>query len=212
MYCRTLYCLQAESYRTLAQQSEEKRARAEDELLTTARLASSLEARLAAAARDNEDLRLEVQVRRGVGHPGVGHPVGCSLQACLLVWLAGWLAASPGCVHRPGCVPCWLLVSGTGRHGVVWRCLPTACLQAAAVRVIEAQQSVARLVQQRWEAAGADRAAWPLAAQVRHLRAEGSVGHFSKQGSGVHQAAAACCCCCCLPACLLASQPASLPA
>ena len=58
-----LYCPQAESYRTLAQQSEDKRARAEDELLTTARLAASLEARLAAAGRDNEDLRLEVQVR-----------------------------------------------------------------------------------------------------------------------------------------------------
>lgn len=53
---------QAESYRTLAQQSEEKRARAEDELLTTARLAASLEARLAAAAQENEQLRLEVQV------------------------------------------------------------------------------------------------------------------------------------------------------
>ncbi|KAL4428842.1 hypothetical protein ABPG77_005280 [Micractinium sp. CCAP 211/92] len=52
---------QVESYRTLAQQSEEKRARAEDELLTTARLAASLEARLAAAVQENEQLRLEVQ-------------------------------------------------------------------------------------------------------------------------------------------------------
>lgn len=53
---------QVESYRTLAQQSEEKRARAEDELLTTARLAASLEARLAAAVQENEQLRLEAQV------------------------------------------------------------------------------------------------------------------------------------------------------
>ncbi|KAL4451570.1 hypothetical protein ABPG75_007232 [Micractinium tetrahymenae] len=52
---------QVESYRTLAAQSEEKRARAEDELLTTARLAASLEARLVAAAQENEQLRLEVQ-------------------------------------------------------------------------------------------------------------------------------------------------------
>ncbi|PSC74921.1 zinc ion binding [Micractinium conductrix] len=88
---------QAESYRTLAQQSEEKRARVEDELLTTARLASALEARLVAAARDNEDLRLEVQ--------------------------------------------------------------------AAAARVMEAQRSVPRLLQERWAAAGADRSQWPLIAQ-----------------------------------------------
>lgn len=44
------------------QQSEEKRARAEDELVSTAKLAASLEARLAAAVRDNDALQLEVQV------------------------------------------------------------------------------------------------------------------------------------------------------
>ncbi|PRW20931.1 Golgi-localized GRIP domain-containing [Chlorella sorokiniana] len=88
---------QAESYRALAAQSEEKRARAEDELLTTARLASSLEARLAAAAAENEQLKLE--------------------------------------------------------------------LQTAEARVVEAQQSVPRLVAERWAGAGYDRSSWPLAAQ-----------------------------------------------
>jgi hypothetical protein len=87
----------------LAQQSEEKRARAEDELLSTARLASSLEARLAAAARDNEDLRLEVQVRgaaasRSYLRPSLTCLVGlqeCSaLPACLL-WLVVRLLCVP---------------------------------------------------------------------------------------------------------------------
>lgn len=39
-------------------------------------------------------------------------------------------------------------------------------LQAAEARVVEAQQSVPRLVAERWAAAGADRASWPPAAQV----------------------------------------------
>ena len=39
-------------------------------------------------------------------------------------------------------------------------------LQAAAARVMEAQRSVPRLLQERWAAAGADRSQWPLIAQV----------------------------------------------
>ena len=45
--------------------------------------------------------------------------------------------------------------------------LPCTPWQAAEARVVEAQQSVPRLVAERWAAAGADRSSWPLAAQVR---------------------------------------------
>lgn len=90
------------------------------------------------------------------------------LGPCLPVRLAG-------CLLWGVCQ--WADHAGCWRTGLpaIWAC-PTACLQAAAVRVIEAQQSVARLVQQRWEAAGADRAAWPLAAQVRHWRLNAELG------------------------------------
>lgn len=48
-------------------ESEAKRARAEEELVTTAKLAAALEARLAAAQAQIDSLQLGVQVRRRSG-------------------------------------------------------------------------------------------------------------------------------------------------
>ncbi len=47
----------------MAAESEAKRARAEEELVTTARLAAALEARLAKSQAHIDALQLEVQVR-----------------------------------------------------------------------------------------------------------------------------------------------------
>lgn len=54
--------MQLESYRAVASESEAKRARAEEELVTTARLAAALEAQLVAAQARVEELQLELAV------------------------------------------------------------------------------------------------------------------------------------------------------
>ena len=151
-------CPQAESFRTLAQQSEEKRARAEDELLTTARLAAALEARLAAAARDNEELRLQLEARRGAGVEGaaVAGALPCKLGAAAF-WPSPLLWVHASCCLLPAARP--PLTAAYPRAG--------CCLQGGEARVLAAQQSVGRLVEERWAAAGADRSRWPLAVQVR---------------------------------------------
>lgn len=104
---------QVEAYRQLADTAEARRARAEDELVSTARLAAQLEARLAEAAAAQERLRLEAQ--------------------------------------------------------------------AAAAAAVAAEQRVDALVRERWEAAGRDRSAWPLAAQeeLENVEARLSALHTS---------------------------------
>jgi hypothetical protein len=53
---------EVESYKALARQSEGRRARAEEELVTTARLATELEGRLLEVVREIEATKLEAQV------------------------------------------------------------------------------------------------------------------------------------------------------
>lgn len=73
--------MQLEAYRGVVAESEAKRARAEEELVTTAKLAAALEARLAAAHAQIDSLQLGVQVRRrpgGVVASRVVQPVPCT--------------------------------------------------------------------------------------------------------------------------------------
>eukprot|EP00887_Chlorella_sp_A99_P007841 scaffold20.g7841.t1 len=55
---------QVEAFRELAETAEARRARAEDELVSTARLAAELEARLAEVTQEAEGLRLDAQAAR----------------------------------------------------------------------------------------------------------------------------------------------------
>lgn len=77
--------LQAESYRVLAAQSEEKRARAEDELLTTARLVSTdcVDSVWCKSQAVLSHIALPMPHSGLPGHPEVTRHPSCSLQLLL---------------------------------------------------------------------------------------------------------------------------------
>lgn len=68
-------------------ESEAKRARAEEELVTTAKLAAALEARLAAAQAQIDSLQLGVQVRGAAwwGCSAVGCTAGARSKAAVVL-------------------------------------------------------------------------------------------------------------------------------
>ncbi len=107
------------------------------------------------AAAENEQLKLELQVRRWR-----------SIHHVMIMWGAALVLSLSS---RPSPSP--HLWTTSGAPSLSTHLTAFFLPQAAEARVVGAQQSVPRLVAERWAAAGAERSSWPPAAQVGLLRA-----------------------------------------